>query len=159
MQIRPANETDFDAIWPIFHKVVARGDSYAYAPETTRAEAEVIWLKTPAATFIAEDETGIVGTYYLKPNQPGLGNHVCNAGYMVAEHARGKGVGRAMCLHSQEVARSLGFKAMQFNLVVSSNPAVTLWQALGFEIVGLLPQAFRHATLGLTDAYVMYKLL
>jgi L-amino acid N-acyltransferase YncA len=159
LTIRPATDSDAEAIWQIFHAVVAKGDTYAYAPETSREEALAIWLKAPTATFVAEDASGIIGTYYLKPNQPGLGSHVCNAGYMVAERARGRGVGREMCLHSQDAARALGFQAMQFNLVVSTNPAVKLWQALGFTIVGTLPKAFCHRQLGLVDAYVMYKLL
>jgi GNAT superfamily N-acetyltransferase len=118
-------------------------------------------MDLPAATFVACDEQGqVLGTYYLKANQPGLGAHVCNAGYVVAPVAQGQGVAAAMCEHSQEQARALGFLAMQFNLVVSTNErAVRLWNHLGFATVGRLPGAFRHARLGLVDALVMFKTL
>ncbi|CAN5800052.1 GNAT family N-acetyltransferase [soil metagenome] len=159
LTLRTATDADFAAIWPIFREVVAAGDTYTYAPDTTYDEAKTIWLDTPRATYVGVLNDEVVGTYYLKANQPGLGAHVCNAGYMVSAAARGRGVGRALCLHSQQEAVALGFKAMQFNLVVGTNPAVKLWQALGFETVGTLPGAFNHPTLGFTDALVMYKWL
>src|SRR5436305_13454050 len=115
---------------------------------------------SPSATYVALAEGQMVGTYYLKPNQPGLGSHVCNAGYMVKGQARGQGVGRAMGLHSSLEARQAGFRAMQFNLVVATNEgAIKLWQDLGFSIIGTLPRAFNHRRLGLVDALVMYQLL
>lgn len=136
------------------------GDTYAYAPDTTRDQAYNLWLAAPAATYVAVLDNDIVGTYYLKANQPAQGAHVCNAGYMVAGHARGRGLGREMCLHSQLEARKLGFKAMQFNLVVSTNTgAIRLWESLGFETVGVLPKAFKHPRKGFVDALVMYKWL
>lgn len=159
LTIRPAADTDFDLIWPIFREVVRAGDTYAYALDTTRDEAKTIWLDAPRATYVGALDGETVGTYYLKANQPGLGSHVCNAGYMVSRAARGRGVGRALCLHSQEEAVKLGFKAMQFNLVVSTNPAVRLWRELGFQAVGTLPGAFEHPSLGFVDALVMYKWL
>lgn len=160
LTIRLATDNDFDAIWEIFHPIVQAGETYPYAPETSKEEAFQIWIKAPAATYIALDNEECVGTYMLKPNQPGLGSHVCNAGYMVKVGTRGRGIGRAMCLHSQQEARRLGFLAMQFNLVVSTNQAaVKLWQALGFNIVGTLPRAYNHHKFGLVDAHVMYKLL
>ncbi|MCA9835635.1 MAG: GNAT family N-acetyltransferase [Trueperaceae bacterium] len=159
MLIREAQEQDFEAIWPIFHQIVKQGTTYAYAPETSRDEAFDLWMKLPKKTYVAELEGEIIGTYYLKANQTGLGSHVCNAGYMVSESAQGKGIGKAMCLHSQEQAMGLGFKAMQFNLVVSTNPAVQLWEKLGFEKIGCLPKAFQHQRLGYVDAFVMYKWL
>ena len=160
LQIRKATANDFDAIWPIFHEIVARGDTYAYPPNTDKAGAYKFWMEKPLATYVAVQDGQIVGTYYIKPNQPGLGDHVCNVGYMVGLQARRRGVARAMCEHSQIEARKLGFRAMQFNLVVSTNEvAVRLWQKMGYSIVGTLPQAFRHQELGLVDALVMYKLL
>lgn len=160
MEIREATPEDFDAIWEIFHEIVSAGETYAYDPETTKDQAYHLWMEMPQKTFVAEDEGKIVGTYYIKKNQPGLGSHVCNCGYMTAGAARGKGVATQMCLHSQEIARQMGFKAMQFNLVVASNEgAVRLWQKLGFQIVGRLPKAFNHRRLGLVDAFVMYKWL
>lgn len=160
MLIRKATEQDFEAIWPIFYEIVSAGETYAYDPQTDKAGAYQIWMQTPRATYVVEEEGEIVGTYYLKTNQPGLGAHVCNCGYMVAAPARGRGLATAMCEHSQAEALTLGYKAMQFNLVVSTNEgAVRLWQKLGFEIVGTVPSAFCHPRLGYVDAFVMYKWL
>lgn len=158
VEIRKADDSDFDGIWPIFHEIVSQGDTYAFSPDTDRVAAYRIWMSLPVATYVAVQKGKIVGTYYIKPNQPGLGSHVCNAGYMVSSNARGEGVGRAMCTHSMVEAKRLGFKAMQFNLVVSTNVgAIRLWKSLGFFVVGTLPKAFRHKKLGLVDALVMYK--
>lgn len=160
LQIREASDDDFDGIWEVFREVVRRGDTYPFAPDTGREEAYRIWMAAPTATYAALEVGRIVGTYYIKPNQPSLGAHICNAGYMVREDARGRGVGRAMCAHSLRAARSLGFRAMQYNFVVSSNePAVELWKDLGFEIIGTIPDAFRHAELGLVSAHIMYRSL
>lgn len=158
LTIRRATDADFEAIWPFFRDIVRAGETYAYDPDTSAEEAFDIWMRLPHATYVAEAE-GIVGSYYLKANQPALGAHVCNAGYMVAGAARGRGVGRAMCLHSQTEARRLGYRAVQFNLVVSTNPAVGLWLELGFSTVGTLPGAFKHKERGFVDALVMYKWL
>src|SRR5206468_9483856 len=118
-----------------------------------------IWIDAPTATYVARAaDDAIVGTYYVKPNQPGLGAHVCNCGYVVAPKAQGKGIASAMCEHSQREAVSLGFRAMQFNLVVSTNQrAIRVWQRHGFVVVGTLPRAFLHRQLGYVDALVMYK--
>lgn len=160
VQIRQAEASDFAAIWEIFHPIVAAGETYAYAPETNREQAHTIWMETPEVTFVAEEAGEVVGTYYIKANQPGLGSHVCNCGYMVATAARGKGVASRMCEHSQRQAVFMGFKAMQFNLVVATNQeAIRLWQRLGFAIVGTLPRAFRHQRNGFVNALVMYKWL
>ena len=158
--IRRAGASDFDRIWPIFRAVCRAGDTYGYDRQTTREQAESIWMEQPQRTFVAESGADILGTYYLKPNQGGPGGHVCNCGYMVAEAARGRGVATAMCEHSQRVAVDLGYAAMQFNFVAASNTgAVRLWQKLGFEIVGRLPGAFKHPEIGFIDALVMYKRL
>lgn len=160
MKIREATENDFEKIWPIFHKIVAAGDTYAYPADTTKAEALNIWLRGPRKVFVVEEDNAIVATYYLKTNQAGPGSHVCNCGYMVAPQARGKGLATAMCYHSQRIARELGYKAMQFNFVAESNEgAVRLWLKLGFETVGKLPGAFNHPVKGYIDALVMYKWL
>jgi ribosomal protein S18 acetylase RimI-like enzyme len=160
MDIREANEIDFDQIWPIFHEIVSAGDTYAIDRNTRREEALNLWLRKPQKTFVVEDRGEILGTYYIKANHPGPGSHVCNCGYMVASRARGRGIATAMCEHSQQIARALGYKAMQYNLVVSTNTvAIDLWKRLGFEIVGRLPKAFAHPVRGCVDAFVMYKWL
>lgn len=160
LSIRPARPEDAEGIWRIFHEVVQGGDTFAYAPETPREDALRSWMELPRLTCVAEADGRIVGSYFVKDNQPGLGSHVCNAGYMVAGSARGLGVGRAMCAHSLDEARRLGYTAMQYNIVVSTNTgAVVLWQAMGFAIVGTLPGAFRHSRLGPVDAFVMFRQL
>jgi len=160
MNIREATEQDFDAIWPIFHEIVKAGETYTYSADTTQEQALDLWIKSPRKTYVFEENGNVLGTYYLKTNQSGRGNHVCNCGYMVAANARGRGLATAMCEHSQNVARALGYQAMQFNFVVSSNiGAVRLWDKLCFETVGRLPKAFNHPSLGYVDALVMYKWL
>jgi L-amino acid N-acyltransferase YncA len=160
MNVRPAVESDENAIWDIFHAVVASGDTYVFAPDISRDEALAYWFRSDTHTYVAETDERIVGTYILKPNQPALGSHVANAAFMVSPSARGLGVGRRMGEHCLDEARRLGFRAMQFNFVVSTNePAVRLWQQLGFGIVGTLPEAFRHAQHGYVDAYVMFRSL
>ncbi len=161
IQIRPYQETDWPFIWEFLHATFRAGDTYAFSPLSTESDIHKAWVELPTATFVACDSDGqIVGTYYLKPNQPGLGAHVCNCGYIVAPQAQGKGIATLMCEHSQAQAINMGFRAMQFNLVVSTNErAVRLWQKLGFSIVGTLPGAFLHAQLSYVDAFVMYKQL
>jgi L-amino acid N-acyltransferase YncA len=160
MNIREASENDFDNIWLIFHEIVSAGETYAYSQDTTKEQALNIWIKTPRKTYVFEDNNKILGTYYLKTNQAGPGSHVCNCGYMVSSKARGRGLATSMCEHSQEIAKKLGYKAMQFNFVASSNEgAVRLWSKLGFDTVGKLPKAFNHPSKGYIDALVMYKWL
>ena len=160
MDIRQASAEDFDRIWPIFHAVVSAGDTYGYRRDTGFDEARRLWIELPRKTFIAEENGEVLGTYYLKTNQSGPGDHVCNCGYMVSAAARGRGLATHMCEHSQSLAVELGYKAMQFNFVASSNEgAVRLWTKLGFDTVGRLPKAFHHPFLGYVDALVMYKWL
>jgi len=161
MKIRPATETDRDAIWNIFHEVVAAGDTYAFDPNISREDALAYWFGLRTHTYVAKQpEVGIAGTYILRPNQSGGGSHVANAGFMVSASARGRGLGRAMAEHCLSEARRLGFRAMQFNYVISTNAAaIRLWQDLGFKIVGILPDAFRHLEKGYVDVYVMYRSL
>jgi L-amino acid N-acyltransferase YncA len=182
INIRPATDSDRDAIWNIFHEVVATGDTYVFEPNTSREEALAYWFREDTRTYVAEQgsigeavsfpgtltasPTGrsqdrhVVGSYVLRPNRPGLGAHVSNASFIVAKNARGFGVGRAMGKHCLSEARRLGFRAMQFNFVVSTNEsAIHLWKQLGFEIVGTLPGAFRHSQEGYVDVYVMFRSL
>jgi L-amino acid N-acyltransferase YncA len=205
LNLRPAAEADRDAIWNIFHNVIAAGDTYVFDPKTSREEALAYWFRDDTHTYVAVLAKGrvrpiggqdrepvgeavsfpgtatpsptaadlqepvlsasrtdreVVGSYILKPNQVGLGAHVSNASFIVAPAARGRGVGRAMGEHCLKEARRLGFRAMQFNFVVSTNEsAVHLWQELGFKIVGTLPGAFRHSQKGYVDVYVMFRSL
>jgi L-amino acid N-acyltransferase YncA len=156
MVIHPAGEADADAIWAILEPVIRAGETFALERGMRREEALTFWFANEA--FVAEQDGAVVGTYYMRPNLAGGGAHVCNCGYMVAEHASGRGVARALCAHSLEQARERGYRAMQFNCVVSTNErAVRLWQAMGFEIVGRLPGAFDHPQHGFVDTLVMFR--
>ncbi len=158
--LREMTKEDFDAFWPTFSQVIAAQETYAFDPDMTPEQSREIWCLAPLKTFAYVVEGEILGSYYIKPNAAGPSRHICNCGYMVSENARGKGIARQMCEHSQQVAIELGFEAMQFNSVVSSNKiAVELWKRLGFEIIGTLPNAYNHGRLGYVDSYVMYKRL
>jgi len=158
--IRAATQADADAIWSIFQAVVAPGDTYVFDPQMPREEALAYWFRPDTHTYVAESGGQVVGTCIVKPNQPALGSHVANAAFMVLPSARGSGIGRRMGEHCLTEARRLGFRAMQFNFVVSTNAAaVRLWQQLGFQIIGTLPGAFRHSQRGFVDAYVMFQKL
>ena len=160
MQIRPGTNADHDAIWNIFHEIVVAGDTYAFDPNMSREEALAYWFRDDTHTYVAEKNGGIVGTYILRPNQSGPGSHVANAAFMVASDAQSSGVGRRMAEHCLSEARRMGFRAMQFNFVVSTNTAaIHLWKQLGFKIVGALPGAFRHPEKGYVDVYIMFRSL
>ena len=160
MRLRRAVPEDWPALWEILRPTFRAGDTYAVDPDIPEDAARTYWTETPRECWLAEDAGAVLGTYYLRANQAGPGDHVCNCGYVTAPAARGRGVARAMCLQSQDRARSLGFMAMQFNLVVSTNAAaLRLWADLGFATVGTLPGAFRHPEAGPVDAHVLYKWL
>jgi L-amino acid N-acyltransferase YncA len=183
MKIRPATEADRDMIWNIFRPIVAAADTYALDPNMSRQNAFAYWFAPGTRTYVVEVDAKfrgesvpfpaastvspiadaspvIVGTYILRPNQAGGGSHVANAAFMVSASASGQGIGRAMAEHCLSEARRLGFRAMQFNFVISTNtPAIRLWQGLGFNIVGTSPSAFRHPQKGYVDVYIMYRSL
>lgn len=160
MEIRKYREEDKEAIWKIIEYVISKGDSFTFAPDVSREFAIEDWCRPEKHTFVAVSENKIVGTFYIKANQTGLGSHVANGSYMVSPDARRTGIGRMMGEFSLEEARKLGFYAMQFNFVVKSNEkAVNLWKSLGFEIIGEIPEAYRHLENGLTNAYIMYRKL
>jgi GNAT superfamily N-acetyltransferase len=158
-------ETDWlTGSWPIFQEVVRAGDTLTFPPETDEQRAREYWmLLAPARVFVAVNKTddAILGSSYVRPNQPGLGGHVANAAFMVAANASGQGVGRALAEHAIDWARQANFSAMQFNFVVSTNTrAIALWKNLGFSIVGTIPEAFEHRVLGRkVDAFVMHRFL
>ena len=160
LTIRSATAGDRSAIAGIIVPVIRAGDTYTLPSDMTADAALSYWFVSDHEVFVACDEGQILGTYYLRPNQRGGGSHVANCGYMTARGAERRGVGRAMCLHSLAHAAARGYRAMQFNFVVSTNErAVRLWKECGFEIVGRLPAAFKHPTAGYVDAYVMFRSL
>ena len=160
MIIREAYKADWPILWPMIRDIVRAGDTYAIPVDIDEAEAQKLWLEEPVKSYVAVEDGIILGTYKLNVNLAGPGNHVANCGFMVSPSARGRGLASNMCKHSEAEALKLGFKAMQYNMVVSTNSgAVRLWQKLGYEIVGTLPKAFRHPNQGYVDAHVMYKWL
>jgi len=158
MIIRPASNDDASAIWAIMEPILRSGETYTLPRDIRKEDALGYWHSSAHEVFVAEDNSEIVGTYFLRANQRGGGAHVANCGYITAVTATGRGVARTMCEHSLLRARERGFRSMQFNFVVSTNErAVRLWQSFGFAIVGTLPKAFQHPTLGFVDAYVMFR--
>ena len=160
MLIRAASARDDDGLWRVLEPVIRAGETYPVPMDMSREAALAYWHSPEHNVFVADEGGDILGTYYLKANSRAGGGHVANAGYMTAPQARGQGVATALCLHSFEEAKRRGFRAMQFNLVIASNAAAMhLWPKLGMEIVGKLPGAFLHPSLGYVDAYVMYRTL
>ena len=160
MLIRPAMAKDVSGLWEILEPIIGAGETYPLARDMSREDALAFWHAPGHEVFVAEEAGEILGTYFLRENQKGGGSHVANCGYMTAPRATGRGVARAMCAHSLEHARARGFRAMQFNFVVSTNErAVRLWQSFGFEILARLPAVFLHPVLGYVDAFVMHRVL
>ncbi len=160
LKIRPATHADETAIWEIIEPVIKAGNTYMYAPDSSREKMLSIWFDPEKYTYVAEENDQVVGTFFLKANQPDLGSHVVNAGYMVHPDFRGRGIAEQLCRFSLTEAKRLGFKAMQFNCVIATNTtAIKLWQKCGFSIVGTVPKIYQHQTLGLVDAHVMYQWL
>ncbi len=160
IDIRKATAGDDDQIWEIIQQVISTGDTYVFDPESSREKMLAYWCGPDKHTYVATQNGNIVGTFMMKDNQPDLGSHIVNAGYMTSPTASGQGVGKIMCESSIKEAKRLGYKAMQFNIVIKSNErAVRLWQKLGFAIIGEIPEAFNHKQNGLTNAYIMYRKL
>jgi ribosomal protein S18 acetylase RimI-like enzyme len=161
IRVRLATAADWAELWPIWQETMAEGDSYPYPPDTSSEDARRSWLlPAPAETWLAEEAGHTRGSYLLRANQPGRGAHVANASFMVAKSDRGRGLGRLLAEHCLEQARRCGYLAMQFNAVVATNQqAIALWRALGFRIVGTVPDAFRHPQAGLVDLHVMHRRL
>jgi GNAT superfamily N-acetyltransferase len=160
IHIRKSNATDADEIWEILKAIISEGDSFTYSPRSTKAEMLEYWFSKNKHTYTALLDDKIAGTFFIQDNQPGLGSHVANAGYATSPKAYRQGVGKQMGVFSLEEARRLGYKAMQFNIVVKTNErAVKLWKDIGFTVIGEIPEAFQHQTLGLVSAYIMYQKL
>ena len=160
MLIRVTRKEDRDAIWQVLEPTIRAGDTYPLPRDMNKAEAIAYWTGPDRETFVAEKDGRVMGTYYLRANQRGGGAHVANCGYVTADDARGRGVARSMCEHSLQHARERGFRAMQFNIVISTNErAIRLWESLAFQIVGRLPLVFLHPNLGYIDAFVMFRTL
>jgi ribosomal protein S18 acetylase RimI-like enzyme len=158
LAIHPATDSDRDAIWAILEPMIRSGETYTLPRDLSKHQALEYWFAADKEIFVWKEDGVALGTYFLKANQQGGGVHVANCGYVTAPAAKGRGIARQMCLHSLERAKERGFRAMQFNFVVSTNErAVKLWSDLGFEIVGRLPLAFAHPEHGFVDALVMYR--
>lgn len=159
MQVREYADADWPSVWAIFQEVVAAGETFAYDPNWSSEEAREVWVEAPPGhTVVAHDGSRVLGTAKMGPNRPGAGSHVCTASFMVAGEARGWGVGRALGEYALWWAREQGYAAMQFNAVVESNhAAVRLWQALGFRIIGTVPEAFEHPALGRVGLHIMHR--
>jgi len=158
MLIRPATADDRDSIWRVIEPAIRAGETFTLERDMGKEAALAFWTGADKETFVAEEDGEVLGTYYIRPNQTGGGGHVCNGGYCTSPQASGRGIARAMCLHSLDHARARGYRAMQFNFVVSTNErAVRLWNSLGFETVGRLPLAFNHPARGYVDALVMFR--
>ncbi|MGB0563540.1 MAG: GNAT family N-acetyltransferase [Spirulinaceae cyanobacterium] len=160
LHLRTATPDNFAAIWAIFQPIVLAGETYEFDESLTPEQARAVWLNPQTHTVVAELHGQVVGAYKIKPNHAGRGSHVANGSYIVADGYRGRGIGRQLVEHSLQTAREQGYRAMQFNIVVSTNKgAIALYEKLGFAIVATLPGAFRHRTLGHIDTHVMYRCL
>jgi len=158
--IRRAEPQDEDQIWNILKQVIANGDTYVFSPDSSKAKMLAYWLAPEVHPYVAIHDEKIVGTFIIRDNFPDLGAHIANASYMTLPQARGQGIGSAMGIFSLMEAKRLGYRAMQFNIVVATNKgAIQLWQKLGFEIKGEIPGAFRHAKYGFVNTYIMWRSL
>jgi len=153
-----AHIDDQEGVWEIFSQVIRSGDTYIFDPKTPRMALGDLWFAPHMETYVLEGQGKILGTYIIKPNQIGLGNHIGNCSYMVHAEAQGRGLGKILCAHSLQRAKELRYTGIQFNCVVSTNrAALALWGKFGFRVIGTTPQGFRHATLGLVDTHIMYR--
>ncbi|MGP2442244.1 GNAT family N-acetyltransferase [Streptomyces sp. JW3] len=160
MPIREATADDWPRVWPFWHRVVAAGETYAWDPETAEEDARRLWMNPAKRVYVVEDASGtIVASAYLTPNYGGPAARVANAGFMVDPEHAGRGIGRALAEHVLAEAKARGYRAMVFNAVVETNPAVRLWTSLGFTVLGTVPAAFEHPRHGLVGLHIMYRAL
>jgi len=160
MIIRKTEKEDFSRVWEIFKQVIEEREYYTYDEHTPRVYIEENWINEENLSYVAKIEGEIAGVYIVRPNQPGHGKHIANAAYMVDNRFRNHGIGRKLGEHSLLAAKEVGYHAMQYNFVVSTNVgAIKLWQSLGFDIIGTIPEAFHHFEKGYVDAHIMYRKL
>jgi L-amino acid N-acyltransferase YncA len=162
--IREATSQDWSAIYPVFAHVMAEGKTYVYPSGLSSQEARALWTGQGHVVVAVDEATRpggpVLGTAVMQANRLGRGSHVATASFMVAEHARGRGVGRALGEHMLAWAAAEGFRAVQFNAVVETNTAaVALWRSLGFTVIGTVPEAFDHPEHGLVGLHVMHRFL
>lgn len=158
--IRAAIADDLEVVWHLWKAITDQKVYFPYDDSYTREQIEASWINLNNSVSVAERSGQIVGAYILKPNQPGYGSHIANAAYLVETGARGQGIGYLLCAHSIETARQLGYRGMQFNLVVSTNTAaIRAWKANGFEIIGTVPGGFYQQERGFVDAYIFFRSL
>jgi ribosomal protein S18 acetylase RimI-like enzyme len=160
LHIRESISGDAEHVWSIIREVIAAGDTYAFAPDTPKADMLNYWYAPGAHPHVALIDGEVAGTYVIRSNQPGLGAHVANGAFMTSPRFRRNGIGRAMGAHALEAARQRGYLAMQFNFVVKTNTqAVALWESLGFKVMAEIPNAYRHTRNGFTSIYIMHRYL
>lgn len=160
MLIREAAADDWPRIWPFWHRIVAAGETYTWDPATSEEQARALWMAPGKRVYVVEDETGaVVGSAYVTPNYGGPAARVANAGFMVDPDHAGRGVGRALADHVLATAKADGYRAMVFNAVVETNPAVRLWTSLGFTVLGTVPDAYEHPRHGRVGLHIMYRAL
>jgi ribosomal protein S18 acetylase RimI-like enzyme len=141
LTIRTALDEDRQELRELFALIVEEGGGFPQAPPVSEADFERVWVTGKAAVIVARAGGRLAGAYYLVPNFAGRAAHIANAGYMVHPELRRKGIGRELVDHSFGEARRLGFDALMFNLVFESNPARRLYERLGFEAIGRVPEA------------------
>ena len=158
MRVREFRESDWAELWPIVREVAQAGETFTYDPAMSSEQAYAAWIwGPPGNTVVAVDDEGVLGSAKMGPNREGPGSHVSTASFMVSAEARGRGVGRQLCEYALNWARESGYAGMQFNAVVESNhSAVALYERLGFDVVGTVPGAFQHPTLGRVGLHIMY---
>ena len=161
LEIIKATEQDWGFIWPIFKQIVAKGDTYVYDPQISEENAKIVWFDPKFRTFIAKEDGVPVGACVIRPNHRDLGGHIANAAFIIDDKYRRKGYGKTLGQHAIDVAKEMGYKAMQFNYVISTNlGAISLWQILGFRIIGTVPDGHYHPQLKrYVDIHIMYRKL
>lgn len=163
--LRPAHNADWAEIWPFWREIVSAGETHPYPVDSTEAVAKKIWLEPAgAAVYVAElrvtgEQRIIVAAMQIRPMRYGNGGHVANFDLMVAPEARGRGIGRQLAAFVIEECRRIGYRAMEAYSVVSVNPALKLWESLGFVKCGVSPAAFDHPVYGLVDTFYLHRWL